>query len=197
MIGMKRDVIYDTDGSLSQTFDGNTRSSAAIVQSYKHIATYYQNVCPASTTPSAWDNCLMCNSNVTVRRVAFTNPVNSRLFKAQAIKVMPIIDIKQTIDPNISSNFYTEAVTHLPGNLMEPKKQKPLTWSLPFITGEMYNIWWGTGIDFSHLSIFTTPLYTPEDKGIIFKFNYSQNREKFNVGPMRGGVKLTSYNYTS
>jgi hypothetical protein len=122
MIGMKRDVIYDTDGSLSQKFDGNTRSSASIIQSYNHIANYYQNVCPASTTPSAWDNCLMCNSNVTVRRVAFTNLVDSRLFKSQAIKVMPITDITQTINPNISSNFYTIALGHLPNNLMEPKK---------------------------------------------------------------------------
>jgi len=122
MIGMKRDVIYDTDGSLSQTFDGNTRSYASIVQSYNHIANYYQNVCPASAIPSVWDNSLMCNSSVTVRRVAFTNLVESRLFKAQAIKVMPINDIKQTIDPNISSNFYTSALTHLPNNLKEPNR---------------------------------------------------------------------------
>jgi hypothetical protein len=38
MIGMKRDVIYDTDGSFSTAFDGNTRASSAIVQAYNHIA---------------------------------------------------------------------------------------------------------------------------------------------------------------
>ena len=80
---------------------------------------------------------------------------------------------------------------------MEPMKEKPNTWSLPFITGEIYSIWWGTGIDFSHLSISASPLYSSDDKGIIFKFNYTQNRELFRVGPMRGGVKLTALNYIS
>lgn len=40
-------------------------------------------------------------------------------------------------------------------------KEKPNTWSLPYVTGQTYNVWWGTGIDFSHLSISTTPLYVP------------------------------------
>jgi hypothetical protein len=161
MIGMKRDVLYDTDGSLSQAFDASTRASSAIIHSYNHIASYYQNFCPPANSPSSWDNSIMCNSSVTIRRVAFTNPVDPRLFKAQGMKVMPIFDINQAINPNISSTFYTTAFTTLPTTTMEPKKEKALTWALPFITGQMYNIWWGTGIDFSHLSIFTTPLYTP------------------------------------
>lgn len=47
---------------------------------------------------------------------------------------------------------------------------------MPYITGRIYQIWWGTGIDFTHLSIYTAPTFTPNDKGIIFKFNYSENR---------------------
>ncbi len=36
---------------------------------------------------------------------------------------------------------------------MEPKKENKFTYSLPYITGQIYNIWWGTGIDFKHVSM--------------------------------------------
>ena len=38
MIGLKRDVIYDLDGSLSRAFDNTTRTSATIVHGFPHIA---------------------------------------------------------------------------------------------------------------------------------------------------------------
>jgi hypothetical protein len=79
---------------------------------------------------------------------------------------------------------------------MEPEVETPYTWSLPYITGRTYQIWWGTGIDFTHLSIYTSPNFPSTDPGIIFKFNYTQNRELFNVGPMRGGAyQLSSLDY--
>jgi hypothetical protein len=40
MIGMKRDVIYDTDGSFNAVFDGGSRPSSAIIQAYNHIASH-------------------------------------------------------------------------------------------------------------------------------------------------------------
>ena len=105
--------------------------------------------------------------------------------------------ITETIDPKLSNTLYTNAYTYLGTSLKDPKKFRPKTWSLPFITGITYNIWWGTGIDFSHMSIFTTPLFTAEDKGIIFKFNYTQNRESFKIGPLRGLTKLSGFNYVN
>jgi hypothetical protein len=93
MIGMKRDVIYDTDGSLSKLFDGNTRSSGSIIQAYTHIANSYQNACPAPTVASSWDNNIMCDNTVTVRRVIITNLVDSRLFHGQQMKVKALNNI--------------------------------------------------------------------------------------------------------
>jgi hypothetical protein len=78
---------------------------------------------------------------------------------------------------------------------MQPKVEIPYSWGLPFLTGRIYNIWWGSGIDFTHLSITTSPTYTAPEKGIIFKFNYSDNRERFKVGPMVGGDPLLEANY--
>jgi hypothetical protein len=73
MIGVKKDVIYDLDGSLSMAFDGTTRTSGTIVQNYPHIGRYNQNNCPPATVAAAWDNTIMCNQNVKIRRIYFTN----------------------------------------------------------------------------------------------------------------------------
>jgi hypothetical protein len=78
---------------------------------------------------------------------------------------------------------------------MEPHVEKPYTWAIPFITGRIYNIWWGNGIDFSHLAVVTSPTFVPADKGIIFKFNYSENRESYRIGPMVGKVPLVEANF--
>jgi hypothetical protein len=84
MIGMKRDVVYDVDASLSLTFGGgNTRTSGAIIQPFTHIAGSQQSACLSSTSPTSWDNTIMCDQTVTVRRVIITNLGDSRLFKAQ------------------------------------------------------------------------------------------------------------------
>ena len=60
---------------------------------------------------------------------------------------------------------------------------------MPFITGRIYNIWWGSGIDFTYLDTFTSPSFLDSEKGIIFKFNYSESRELYRVAPMVGGVR--------
>ena len=137
----------------------------------------------------------MCDPTVTVRRVGFTNLADDNLFRNQAMKVVALSDVSQPIDPNISSNLYTTAYTYLGNTLIDPRIYRPKTWVLPFLTGTTYNIWWGTGIDFSHISIFTTTLFTPTDKSIVFNFNYTQNRDSFRVGPLRGMKKLSGMNY--
>jgi hypothetical protein len=83
MIHMKRDVIYDLDGSLSQLFDGANRTSATIVYGFPHIANYNQATCPKSSTPENWDNAVMCGPTITIRRVLFGNIINHQLFVSQ------------------------------------------------------------------------------------------------------------------
>lgn len=86
MIGLKRDVIYDLDGSLSQAFDGTARSSGTIVWGYPHIAAYNNNTCPFARNSSGWDNAVMCGPTVSVRRVGFTNLGKHQDFAGQFMK---------------------------------------------------------------------------------------------------------------
>lgn len=81
MIGVKKDVIYDTDGSLSSAFDGMTRTRGTIVSNYPHIAQYNQNKCPSSPNAAKWDNAIMCNQDITIRRIYFTNLLELKNFK--------------------------------------------------------------------------------------------------------------------
>ena len=84
---LKRDVIYDLDGSFSQKFDGTTRSSATIVHGFPHLKVHNQNGdCPVATTPTDWDDAIMCGPTVSIKRVMFTNLQNKQLFDANFMK---------------------------------------------------------------------------------------------------------------
>ena len=37
--------------------------------------------------------------------------------------------------------------------------EKPTSWSLPYVAGTKYMVWWSTSDDFNHISLTTTPLY--------------------------------------
>jgi G8 domain len=69
---------------------------------------------------------------------------------------------------------------------------KKKSYSLPYIAGKIYNIWWLTGLDFDHLTLTSSLTLAPIDPAIIFKFNYTDNRELYEVGPIRPGEPLTT-----
>jgi hypothetical protein len=196
MIGLKRDIIYDLDGSLSYSFDHNsTRTSATIVHGFPHIIVNNSNICPSPLDPTGWDSAVMCDNTVSLRRVGFTNLQNWQDFQSQNLKAVELRNITDTVSQNLTSNLYTSISTRIPTTSMEAKLEFTYTWAMPYITGRIYNVWWGSGIDFIHLAAFTTPSYLLSEKGIIFKFNYSDNREYYNIGPIVGGVPLVKVNY--
>lgn len=61
---------------------------------------------------------------------------------------------------------------------MEPK-DKAFAWSIPYITGSIYNVWWGTELQFDHIAIELSENYANADKAVIFKFIYSEKKELF------------------
>ena len=58
----------------------------------------------------------------------------------------------------------------------EPMLYSKFTYSVPFVAGRIYNIWWQTGIDFLKVNIDVSSLTDDSDPAIIFKFNYTLNR---------------------
>ena len=180
MLGLQRCIVWDTDGSFSQAFDGTTRSNGGtIVHGFNHIKAFHQSTCPEATTASEWDNSIYCDHTETVRRIVVTNMQTHSRFLGQPLRVTELAAINDTTSDTISSTLYTSVHNYITKPSKQPKKEKAHAWSLPYLTGNTYNVWWGTGVDFSHMALFTTPLFSDADDGIIFKFNYTQNRELF------------------
>lgn len=72
MLGLKREVFYDMDGSLTNTnFDSNTRTSATLTYGFPHLL--QDPACLSATDPTAWDSGAVCDQTVTVRQVMMTN----------------------------------------------------------------------------------------------------------------------------
>jgi hypothetical protein len=57
--------------------------------------------------------------------------------------------------------------------MMEPMEAQKWSYSLPFVAGRTYNVWWLTGLDFTHLNVDVSKHFVDTDPGIIFKFNYT------------------------
>lgn len=52
---------------------------------------------------------------------------------------------------------------------------------MPFITGKTYNIHWLDGLDWDKIVIHPTYSWKKDDKPVVLRFNYSDNRELFEV----------------
>lgn len=61
------------------------------------------------------------------------------------------------------------------------------SYSIAFVAGRVYNIWWLTGLDFTHLNVDVSQKFVDSDPAIIFKFNYTEHREYFELGQLING----------
>ena len=84
--GIRRNIFYDIDGSLSSTlFNG------AVVRPNSTILPYFPHndisgKCFNNTNNTLWDTSLICDNTTVVRTVMFTNALPSSFFQNQIIK---------------------------------------------------------------------------------------------------------------
>lgn len=98
MIGLKRDIIYDIDGSLSIAYDNTSRpTGATIVHGYPHIASTNTDFCPPPADTTKWDGAVMCNSSTSLRRVGFTNLADHQDFQRQFMKAIELKTVTDTV----------------------------------------------------------------------------------------------------
>ena len=166
----KNDIIYDTDGSLTTAFNGIAKPSSSIVYGFKHLAA--DASCAAATNPAAWNNAVICDETAKVRGVMFTNFLPHSRFVHLAMKTQLLSDSTEWVatDSTSFSEIYSEF------GAMEPMGLKPFSYSFPYIGGRTYNVWFLTGLDFTHMALDVSQLSDDSDPAIIFKFNYTENR---------------------
>lgn len=147
MNGLKRQIVYDTDGSFSSPFNTLPRTSATIVTNFKHIAS--EAGCSSSNNPGLWDNALVCDQTVKIRKVKFTNLREKSIFMNTPIKIQKLSDINQVV-PVDSTSFSQIYSTYF---AMQPMIDNKFAYSFACVADRIYNVWWLTGLDFSHLHI--------------------------------------------
>jgi hypothetical protein len=66
--------------------------------------------------------------------------------------------------------------------IIEKSNDVKYSFASVFATGYIYNIHFKFGVsDPLSMGLFASPYFTPTDKAIIFRFNYSANRETFDI----------------
>lgn len=144
---LKRSIVYDEDGSFTSEFDANSRTSATIVPKYPHLSA--ESACLDATDASLWDDALTCDETALIRAVTITNALPLFSFKNIGIKVMKISSLDDDPVPEDATG-YSEFKSLF--GTMEPVDKK-FAWSMPYVAGSVYNMWWLTGIDFEHIAI--------------------------------------------
>lgn len=189
MNGPKREILYDLDGTFTTTsFDGTQRSAAAITYNYKHLAK--ESACKPPTDVSQWDNTLACDDSVKVARVTFSGLQSASLFNLVGLKAEEINDALDEVDENSTS--FTEIYSFFSLSNKKDSMNSPKTYAMPYIAGRIYNIWWLTGLDFDGLQMTSSSYLKDTDPAVLFKFNYTLNREAFDIGPSRPHYPLTA-----
>jgi len=59
MIGLKRDILYDLDGTFSAPLNSLTRPRGTVVWGYKHLTD--DSACTPATMPGIWDDSIVCD----------------------------------------------------------------------------------------------------------------------------------------
>lgn len=102
MNGIKREILYDLDGTFTTTaFDGVQRASAAITFNYKHLAS--EPACQPPQNIQQWDNTLACDESVKVARVTFSKLKPESLFYLVGLKAEEIPDVSYQVPENSTS----------------------------------------------------------------------------------------------
>lgn len=176
MLGSMKEIIYDLDGSFSPYFFNSSLATGTVVYGYQHIANFHTSEChfPINNS-SAWNGMIMCNPSLTIRRITFTNIIGANYYYEFYWTTMYVLPVQNVTTPIINSTSINQSyLTTAPPTY--PTIEKPFSYSLPYVTGSVYQVWWGGGLDYSHLSISTTPIYTANDLGIVFKIPFTLNR---------------------
>lgn len=62
---------------------------------------------------------------------------------------------------------------------------------MAYVTDRVYNVWWLTGLDFTHVAMDVSKRFQDSDRAIVFKFNYTENRELYEIGHFMNGAITT------
>ena len=120
---------------------------------------------------SLWNDSSFCDG--TLRAVLFANAMPTFVFTESDIKVKVISNPYENIS---ALNFTQDNFSDEPQiTILKHSMDIPGAWSMPFYSGQYYNVHWKWGLDFDHLALAPSRLWNDDD-GIVLRFNYSAYR---------------------
>lgn len=170
MLGHKKEMIYDLDSSLHNTggfSSTNNTGLTTITNGWPHIT---QHSACSLTSSSAWNNAAACDSSAIVRRAQFAAMQKATEFDKVDMKIYQVSTPTENVATDLNASEYTSIVSYL--GTLEPS-DRGKSWSVPYVTGSMYNIWWLTGLDFTHMELVGSKYMTDGEPGIIMRINYT------------------------
>lgn len=159
MLGVSRDVIYDSDGSLSSHFKNSSLTNGTMLYSFPHILKANPSQCFPALNASHLSGMMYCDGSVKIRRVYFTNVFNNNSYYNFDGETMYFVPITNDTEDGYSADSSLKTAISGRFSGFEPGIEKLRTWSLPFVAGQKYQVWWNRLPDFFHLSIVTTTLF--------------------------------------
>jgi hypothetical protein len=135
--------------------------------------------CYNATAPNRWGGSLLCGNTSVVRTVFLTNGIPETWFAGVQIhfyRLTTANDDISAITSGYSGIWMIKAIN-----------DKKNSWSAPFVMNHIYNTWWNQGIDFTHMAVVPSMYFNASDPGMIMRFNYTENRELFEIGQMVSG----------
>jgi hypothetical protein len=176
----RREIFHDLDGSLTRPIQqamGVTYPSATVMPFMVH--NQIPGKCVNEST-SKWDESLICNENATVRKLMLTNPVPLTEFSLLPMKVTRFSGTLSATPAD-----YTEIITYK----IKKSNDKHFSWAAPFVTGQVYNLHWAEGINFEHMAAVASDYLSPQEPATILRFNYTGNRELWEINELIRGLK--------
>ena len=99
------------------------------------------------------------------------------------MKIAIISDIMEEVPEN--TRDFTRVTSTMAG---KQPKVIPGSYTMYYIAGTIYNIWWHSGLDFKRLTLDAGGLYDDQAPAVIFKFNYTLNRELYDITDRSGRI---------
>jgi hypothetical protein len=120
-------------------------------------------------------------SNIKLRPIMMRNPMPIDEFKAMELKILNLNinsnSIGELEDPTEFGVINTELIKNKPADLL-------YGWGPVFAEDYTYNVHFRFGIDWDHLMLVPSSYSDATDKGIVLRFNYTENRELFEIKKM-------------
>lgn len=168
------EIFADLDGSLTRPIQdllGLTSQANAFVTHYHPVLIKNSSCFPIDQ--QGWLSTTFCTQYLAIRSVLFTNIVP---YQYQQIKVIQLNDPYQYLDSQTNTSLYS--VQDLFPALSSHDIQ--FSYCLPFLQGQYYNVHWGTGINFTHLSLGLSR-YWSETDAIVLRLNSSGSLSEYLV----------------